>query len=92
MIGLSMLLLGRDVESLAWMVRLLALLNPPLLYLLVKRVSGPASGLLAAALVALFGYTAALTISFNVDAAALTAYLLSVLVLLAAVRARSTPF
>jgi 4-amino-4-deoxy-L-arabinose transferase-like glycosyltransferase len=86
LLGLLMLFLGRDVESLAWTVRLLAIVNPLLMYFLIRRISGPVAGLLAAALVTLFGYIAALPISLNIDAVMLTVYLLSFLTLLAAVQ------
>lgn len=84
LIGTLILVLGRDVESLAWGVRLLALANALLAYLLIKRIAGPASGLLAAALVTLFSYTATITEAFNIDTALLTLYLLALLTLLAA--------
>lgn len=84
--GLMMLVFGRDVDILAWGVRALALLNPWLTYLVVRRFSGPPAGLLAAALVALFGYTATLPQALNLDGVLLTVYLLSVLAILAAVK------
>lgn len=86
LLGGLMLLLGRDVESLVWAVRLLALANPVLMYFLIKRLAGPVSGLLAAAMVAFFGYTATVWHAFNIDAVQLTVYLLAVLVLLIAVQ------
>lgn len=86
-----MLVFGRDVDVLAWTMRVLALLNPWLAYFLIKRFSGPVAGLLAAALIALFGYTATLLQAFNLDAVMLTLYLLSVLVLLSAVERGGTP-
>ncbi|MGI9050975.1 MAG: glycosyltransferase family 39 protein [Rubrobacteraceae bacterium] len=85
LLGLLMLIFGRDVDVLAWTMRALALLNPWLAYFLIKRFSGPAAGLLAAALIALFGYTATLLQAFNIDAVMLTVYLLALLALLAAV-------
>lgn len=90
LLGVLMLFFGRDTESLAWAVRLVALVNPLLAYLLVKRISGPVAGLLAAVLVALFGYTARNPEAFNIDAALLTVYLVTLLVLLAAVRNNSS--
>jgi 4-amino-4-deoxy-L-arabinose transferase-like glycosyltransferase len=86
LIGLLTLLFGRDTESLAWGVRLLALANPLLSYFLTKRLSGPLAGLLAAMFVALFSYTATITEAFNIDAVLLTTYLLALLTLLAAVQ------
>lgn len=86
-IGLFMLVFGRDVDAVAWAVRVLALANPLLMYFLVRRVSGwPVAGLIAAALVALFGYHARLSQAFNIDAPMLTVYLLAFLTLLGAVR------
>src|SRR5215217_3141919 len=83
-LGGLMFLFGRDVESLVWTVRLLALANPVLMYLLIKRVSGPMAGLLAASIVALFGQTVTLWQALNIDTFQLTVYLLAVLVLLVA--------
>jgi len=77
-----MLLFGRDVESLAWAARLLTLANPVLMYFLIKRIAGPWVGLLAAAMVTLFGYTATYSEAFHIDAIQLTLYLLVALVLL----------
>src|SRR5829696_1973526 len=50
-LGGLMLLFGRDLESLAWAVRLFALANPVLMYFLIKRIAGAIPGLLAAAMV-----------------------------------------
>jgi hypothetical protein len=86
LLGGLMLLFGRDVESLAWMVRLLALANPVLMYFLMKRIAGAMTGLLAAAMVALFSLTATLWHAFSIDAVRLTVFLLAVLVLLAGAR------
>src|SRR5215217_580559 len=86
LLGSLMLLFGRDVESLAWTVRLLALANPVLMYFLMKRIAGSMTGLLAAAMVALFSLTATLWHAFNIDAVRLTVFLLAVLVLLAGAR------
>jgi 4-amino-4-deoxy-L-arabinose transferase-like glycosyltransferase len=91
LIGLLTLFFGRDTESLAWGVRLLAVANSLLSYFLVKRLSGPSAGLLAAMAVALFSYTATITEALNIDAVQLTAYLLALLTLLAAVQ-RDDPF
>src|SRR5215213_1792540 len=82
LLGGLMLLFGRDVESLAWTARLLTLANPVLIYFLIKRIAGPMAGLLAAAMVTLFGYTATFIEAFNIDAVQLTLYLLVALGLL----------
>src|SRR5215217_6240473 len=82
LLGGLMLLFGRDVESLAWTARLLTLANPVLMYFLIKRIAGPMAGLLAAAMVTLFGYTATFIEAFNIDAVQLTLYLLVALGLL----------
>src|SRR5215207_7633119 len=82
LLGGLMLLFGRDVESLAWTARLLTLANPVLMYFLIKRIAGPMAGLLAAAMVTLFGYTATFIEAFNIDAVQLTLYLLLALGLL----------
>ena len=86
LIGSLALLLGRDVETLAWATRLLALVNPVLVYLLIKRISGPVAGLVAAALVALFGSAALLDQAFNVDSAQLTVVLAAALLVLSVAR------
>ena len=86
LIGFLTLFFGRDTESLAWGIRLLALSNSVLSYFLMKRLSGPLAGLFAAMLVALFSYTATITEAFNIDAALLTMYLLTLLTLLVAVQ------
>src|SRR5215217_2036996 len=86
LLGGLMLLFGRDVESLAWAARLLTLANPVLMYFLIKRIAGPMAGLLAAAMVTLFGYTATFSEAFNIDAVQLTLYLLVALGLLIAVQ------
>ena len=65
-----------------------ALANPLLAYYLVKRISGPVAGLIAAGLVALCGYY--VTNTFSLDAALLTLYLLSLLTLLAAIQRDSS--
>ena len=44
LIGSFMVFFGRDPESLALGVRLVALANPLLAYLLIKRISGPVPG------------------------------------------------
>jgi 4-amino-4-deoxy-L-arabinose transferase-like glycosyltransferase len=85
LIGSLILVSGRDIEALAWAVRLLALLNPLLAYLLVKRINSPLAGLIAAALVTLFGN---MNLALNIDAVLLTFYLLALLSLLAAINNR----
>jgi hypothetical protein len=90
LIGSLILILGRDTEALAWAVRLLALLNPLLAYVLVKRISSPVAGLIAAALVALLGYNVKSPLAVNVDAPLLTLYLLSLLAMVAAIRRDSS--
>jgi 4-amino-4-deoxy-L-arabinose transferase-like glycosyltransferase len=82
LIGALILVFGRDIETLAWALRLLALLNPLLAYFLVKRISGPLAGLIAAALVTLFG---TMHLAINIDAVLLMFYLLALLTLLAAI-------
>jgi 4-amino-4-deoxy-L-arabinose transferase-like glycosyltransferase len=77
---------GRDTEILAWAVRLMSLVNPLLAYLLAKRISSPVAGLIAAALLALFGFNAQITTAVNIDTPLLTFYLLALLALLAAVK------
>jgi hypothetical protein len=72
-------------------VRLLALLNPLLAYFLAKRLSSPLAGLLAAALITLFGFNVKLTNAFNIDSVLLTCYLLALLALLAAIKRGSAP-
>ena len=67
-------------------MRLTALLNPLLAYFLAKRLSGPPAGLLAAALLTLFGFNVQSTFVLNIDVLLLTFTLLALLALLAAVR------
>ena len=86
LIGLLILIFGRDTESLVWAVRLMALFNPLLAYFLTKRLSGPLAGLLAAALITLFGFDVKSTFMLNIDAILLTFYLLALLALFAAVK------
>jgi hypothetical protein len=90
LIGSLILLFGRDTAELAWAVRLMALLNPLLAYFLVKRISSPAAGLIAAALVTLLGYNVKSPPAINIDAPLLTFYLLALLALLAAIRRDSS--
>jgi hypothetical protein len=91
------LLFGRNTQKLAWSVRLLSLLNPLLAYFLTKRLC-PRSplllpllgGLICAALISLFGFNVQSTNPFDIDAAVLTLYLLSLLTLLAAIQKRES--
>jgi 4-amino-4-deoxy-L-arabinose transferase-like glycosyltransferase len=76
---------------LVWAVRLLALFNPLLAYFLAKRLSSPLAGLLAAALLTLFGYNVMATNAFNIDGVLLTFYLLALLSLLAALKRGYSP-
>jgi 4-amino-4-deoxy-L-arabinose transferase-like glycosyltransferase len=91
LLGLLMAFFGRNTESLAWCVRLLALVNPLLAYFLVKRMCSPVAGLIAAVLVTLLSYTATNPEAFNIDAVLLTMNLLTLLTLMAAIQ-RSTFF
>ncbi len=90
LIGSLMLLVGRDTEALIWAMRLTALLNPLLAYFLAKRLSGPPAGLLAAALLTLFGFNVRSTFVLNIDVLLLTFTLLALLALLSAVRRDSS--
>jgi 4-amino-4-deoxy-L-arabinose transferase-like glycosyltransferase len=91
-LGVLMTFFGRDTESLAWSMRVLALVNPLLAYFLVKRIYKSVAGLLAAALVTLLSYTAKNPQALNVDAVLLTVYLLSLLGLLVAVQKNTVFF
>ncbi len=91
LIGSMILILGRDTESLVWAVRLIALFNPLLTYFLMKRLSDPLAGFLAAALLTLFGYNVKSIFMLNIDGVLLTFYLLSLLSLLAAIKRGSSP-
>jgi len=86
LIGALILLFGRETEALVWALRLLALLNPLLAYFLVKRISTPGAGLIAAALVSLLAYNVKATVAINIDSLQLIFYLLSLLVLLDAIK------
>ncbi|HEX6710781.1 MAG TPA: glycosyltransferase family 39 protein, partial [Rubrobacter sp.] len=92
LIGFLIILFGNDPEPLAWATRLMALLNPLLAYFLVKRISSPAAGLVAAMLVSLFGFTVDSTLAIIIDPPMLTFYLLSLLSLLAAMARNGSPF
>jgi hypothetical protein len=91
LVGFLILLFGRDTVALVWALRLLALLNPLLAYLLVKRISIPVAGLIAAALVSLLAYNVESTVAINIDALLLTFYLLSLLTLLEAIKRGGSP-
>ena len=86
LIGFLILIFGRDTETLVWAVRLMALFNPLLAYFLTKRLSGPLAGLLAAALITLFGFDVKSTFMLNIDAALLIFCLLALLALFAAIK------
>ena len=90
LIGSLILIFGRDTESLVWAMRLLALFNPLLAYFLAKRLSSPLAGLLAAALLTLFGFNVQSTFVLNIDALLLTFNLLALLALLAAIKRGSS--
>ena len=90
LVGSLILILGRDTVELVWALRLLALLNPLLAYLLLRRISTPVAGLIAAALVSLLGYNVQATVAINIDALQLTFYLLSLLALLGAIERGGT--
>lgn len=83
-LALLMLPFGRDVEALAWGARLIALVNPILFYLLLKRLFRRGVALLGAGAISLFGYPARIAAAFNIDVALLLVYLLSILALLVA--------
>jgi Dolichyl-phosphate-mannose-protein mannosyltransferase len=85
-VGLLILIFGRETEALVWALRLFALLNPLLAYFLVKRISTPVAGLIAAALVSLLTFNVKSTVAINIDALQLMFYLLSLLALLEAIK------
>jgi 4-amino-4-deoxy-L-arabinose transferase-like glycosyltransferase len=85
LIGALMAVFGRDTEELVWGMRLAALLNPLLAYLLTKRLSNTVGGLVAAALVAMLGYDADSSIALSIDPILLAFYLLALVALVAAV-------
>jgi len=86
LIGSLILVFGRDVGDLAWAVRLLALLDALLAYLLARQISGPPAGLIAAALLTLFG---SIDLTFNIDTVLLAFCLSALLALMGAVRKNS---
>jgi 4-amino-4-deoxy-L-arabinose transferase-like glycosyltransferase len=88
LVAFFILLFGRDTVALVWALRLVALLNPLLAYLLVKRISTPVAGLLAAALVGLLAFNVKARVGINIDALQSTFYLLSLLALLEAIKRR----
>jgi len=85
-LGALILLFGRDTVELVWALRLLALLNPLLAYSLVKRISTPVAGLVAAVLVGLLAFNVKAPVAIVIDSLQLTFYLLSLLTLLAAIQ------
>jgi 4-amino-4-deoxy-L-arabinose transferase-like glycosyltransferase len=91
LIAFLILLFGHDTEELVWAARLMALLNPVLAYFLVKRISGAAAGLIAAALISLLAYGVEGQLAINLDALLLTFYLLALLTLLVALERSSSP-
>ena len=90
-VGSLILLFGRDTVAIVWVLRLISLLNPLLTYFLVKRISTPVGGLIAAALVSLLAFNVRSPVAINIDAMQLTFYLLSLLALLEAIERGSTP-
>ena len=86
LVGSLILLFGRDTETLVWALRLVSLLNPLLAYFLVKRISTPVAGLIAAGLVSLLAFDVRSPVAINIDGLMLTFYLLSLLTLLAAIK------
>jgi hypothetical protein len=84
MVGLVSLVFDRDVGAIGMVLRALAVANPFLLYLLIRRLAGPVAGLLAAALAAAFSYTAVLTQTLNVDAVMVGLLLAAILLVIVA--------
>jgi 4-amino-4-deoxy-L-arabinose transferase-like glycosyltransferase len=84
-IGALILLFGRDTEALVWALRLISLLDPLLAYFLVKRISSPVAGLIAAALVSLLAFNVGTAVAIIIDSLLLTGFLLSLLTLFAAI-------
>jgi 4-amino-4-deoxy-L-arabinose transferase-like glycosyltransferase len=91
MVGFLILLFGRETETLVLALRLMALLNPLLAYLLVKRISTPVAGLIAAVLVSLLSYNVGSTVAINIDVVQLMFYLLSLITLLEAIKRGGFP-
>jgi 4-amino-4-deoxy-L-arabinose transferase-like glycosyltransferase len=89
-VALLILVFGRDTVALVWALRLISLLNPLLAYFLVKRISTPVAGLIAAALVTLLAFNVGSPDAINIDALQLTFYLLSLLALLTAIERGGT--
>jgi 4-amino-4-deoxy-L-arabinose transferase-like glycosyltransferase len=87
LIGSLILVFGRDVGALAWSVRLLALPNALLAYLLARRVSGRFAGLVAAALLTLF---CTINLTFNIDTVLLAFCLTALLALTGAIGRNSS--
>jgi 4-amino-4-deoxy-L-arabinose transferase-like glycosyltransferase len=90
LVGSLILLFGRDTVAIVWALRLISLLNPLLAYFLVKRISTPVAGLIAAALVSLLAFNVKSPVAINIDAMQLTFYLLSLLALLRAIKSGGT--
>ena len=90
LVGSLILLFGRDTVAIVWVLRLISLLNPLLAYFLVKRISTPVAGLIAAALVSLLAFNVRSPVAINIDAMQLTFYLLSLLALLGAIKRGGT--
>ena len=82
LIGSLILIFGRDVGPLVWAVRLLALPNALLAYLLARRISGPLAGLIATALAALFCAT---NLTLSIDTVLMAFCLSALLALLGAI-------
>jgi hypothetical protein len=89
-VALLILVFGRDTVALVWALRLISLLNPLLAYFLVKRISTPVAGLIAAALVTLLAFYVGSPEAIDIDALQLTFYLLSLLALFAAIERGGT--
>jgi len=88
MVGIVSLVFDRDVGAIGMVLRALAVVNPILLYLLIRRLAGPVAGLLAAALGAAFSYTAVLTQTLNVDAVMAGLLLAAILLLVVSIDRR----
>jgi 4-amino-4-deoxy-L-arabinose transferase-like glycosyltransferase len=90
LVGSLILLFGRDTVEIVWALRLISLLNPLLAYFLVKRISTPVAGLIAAALVSLLAFNVKSPVAINIDAMQMMFYLLSLLALLRAIKRGGT--
>ncbi len=85
MVGIVSLVFDRDVGAIGMVLRALAVVNPILLYLVIRRLAGPVAGLLAAALAAAFSYTAVLTQTLNVDAVMVGLLLAAILLVIVSI-------